>query len=79
MSLFMLARQNDVVYSLDMDTANKPSEQKRKQTMQKDFQKFIANKSLANAKKVLKHAAKMSAQCVYFAEIAEARAIVDAA
>jgi hypothetical protein len=44
--------------------------------MQKDFKSFENDKSLVNAKKVLKHAGKISAQCVYFAEIAEAREIV---
>lgn len=44
--------------------------------MQKDFQNFIADKTTANAKRVLKHADKITAQCVYGAEIAEAHQIV---
>lgn len=44
--------------------------------MQKDFQTFQANKTVANAKRVLKHAGKISAECVYGAELAMARDIV---
>ena len=44
--------------------------------MQKDFQAFKQEKTLANAKRVLKHSKKISAQCVYGPELIEAAAIV---
>lgn len=46
--------------------------------MQKDFNNFKADKSLKNAQRVLKHAGNISAQCIFFAEIAEAKNIVEA-
>lgn len=45
-------------------------------TMIKDFNAFIADKSEKNAKRVLKHAGKISAQCVYGPELAEAKKIM---
>jgi len=45
--------------------------------MQKDFLKFIDEKNVANAKRILKHSGKISAQCVYFAELAEAKKIAE--
>lgn len=44
--------------------------------MQKDFQNFIACKSIENARKVLKHSGKISAECIYGQELQEALLIV---
>ena len=51
-------------------------ENRRMKKMQKDFQAFMADQNEKNAQRVMKHANKLSAQCVYFAEIAQAKKIL---
>jgi hypothetical protein len=71
-----MIRITDKIFILSKQFRLLPN-QPRGYTMQHDFRQFITDPSLTNAKRVLKHADKLSAQCVYFNELKQAQAIID--